>query len=72
MTATTKTYQAFRRLAFGKGWTLAQLRCDVPPTDDILAAMDATGIAAWERFVTRLQREADANLQRAAFGGEYR
>ena len=48
-----------------------QLRCDEPPTGELLAAMDQTGLDKWERFVNRLQREADANLTRMAFGGEY-
>ncbi len=65
-------YEAFRRMAFSKGWTLAQLRCDVPPSDVILAAINAVGLSRWERFVTRLQREADANLQRMAFAGEWK
>ena len=61
-------YEAWRRLVFAKRWTWPQLRCDERPTDEMLAEMDRIGLPTWERFVKRLQREADSNLIRMAFG----
>ncbi len=52
------TYVAFKKWAAKEGLTLAQLRCDdAPPTGPMLDVMDRIGLAAYERFVARLQRE---------------
>ena len=61
-------YETFRRLVFAKKWTIAQLRCDELPSAEMLEAMDEYGLDCWERFVSRLVREADVNLTRMAFG----
>ncbi len=38
-------------------WSLSQLRSDdAPPTDDLLNAMDLTGLHVWERHVNRMAR----------------
>lgn len=67
------TFAAFRTLVFAKGWTIEQLRCStMPPSEEMLAVMDRIGLSMWARFVNRIQREADANLTRMAFGGDYR
>jgi hypothetical protein len=51
-------YEAFKMLVAANGWTLAQLRCDEPPADDLLEAMDEVGLGAWEKYVLRLERES--------------
>lgn len=52
-------YEAFRRVVTEKGWTLAQLRCDsAPPSPEMWEVMERVGLADWERFVLRLEREA--------------
>jgi hypothetical protein len=45
------TYAAFCKLVKARGWTVAQLRCDVPPTEELLALMDRLGLATYERYV---------------------
>jgi hypothetical protein len=51
------SYAIFLEVARSKGWTLAALRCDVPPTDELLAVMDQIGLAKYEAFVRRVERE---------------
>lgn len=50
------TYQQWRALVWANGWTIAQLRCDERPSQEMLAAMDVVGLDAWERYVARLCR----------------
>lgn len=38
-----------------EGYTLSQLRCDEPPTPDLLDLIDLVGMDRWERYVGRLQ-----------------
>ena len=53
------TYTEFKKWVAGMGLTLAQLRCDdAPPTSQMLEVMDRIGLATYERFVGRLQRES--------------
>lgn len=66
------TFAAFRLHVFAAKWSLAALRCEVPPTAGLLDFMDRVGAGTYERFVVRLQQEADANLSRMAFGAEYK
>ncbi len=51
-------YAEFKALVADKGWTLAQVRCEVPPNDDLLALMDEIGLAPYERFALRMTRES--------------
>jgi hypothetical protein len=48
-------FEAFRQATAGR--TLAELRCDVPPADDLLNLMDRFGLERWEQFVSRLESE---------------
>jgi hypothetical protein len=50
-----KAFLDFKRLVNEAGWSLAQLRCDEPPTAGLLEAMDHFGLDDWERFVTALE-----------------
>jgi hypothetical protein len=50
-------YATFKRRVQENGWTLSQLRCDEPPTDELLAVMDTLGLEKYERFVLRLEAE---------------
>ena len=52
------SYTQFKAFVFKKGWTTAQLRCDVPPTDELLAFMDSVGLNRYESFVIRLEKES--------------
>jgi hypothetical protein len=52
-------YEAWKALVRASGWTPGQLRCDEPPTDEMLEAMDRAGLDAWERYVRRLEREGE-------------
>lgn len=54
------TFRQFRALVARHGWTLPQLRCDVPPPADMLDAIDAVGEVAWVRFTMRLEKESEA------------
>lgn len=46
------TFSQFVRAVEAAGWTEAQLRCDAPPTDDLLELMDRMGLEAYEACVT--------------------
>jgi hypothetical protein len=50
-----KAFAEFRWLVNEAGWSPEQLRCDVPPTEDLLEAMGRFGLEDWERFVTWLE-----------------
>jgi hypothetical protein len=54
------TFKEFWRLVVQQGWTLAQLRCDVRPTEDLLALMDELGLDRYERYVLRAERMAES------------
>lgn len=45
------TYAAFKRLVLWHGYTLAQLRCDVRPTREILDLIERVGHERYERYV---------------------
>ncbi len=62
------TFAQFRSEAMR--YTREQLRCDVPPTPVLLDLMDRC--PKYEAYVERLLKEADANLQRMAFGEMFR
>lgn len=49
------TYQGFKLMA--RRWTLAQLRCDEPPTEELLAFIARLG-EDYEPYVQRYEREA--------------
>lgn len=52
------SYGEFKNLVRAKGWTVPVLRSDsAPPTEDLLALMDELGLAKYERFVLRYERE---------------
>jgi hypothetical protein len=51
-------FVAFQALVTEQGWTLGQLRCDAPPTEELLEAMDRIGLATWEKYVLRWERES--------------
>lgn len=53
-------YDQFKAMVADKGWTLAQLRCDTPPSDDLLELMAVLGLAKYEQFVMRLRKEQEA------------
>jgi len=50
-------YRAFVQAIEAADYTLAQLRCDVPPSDGLLALMDQVGLARYESYVLRWERE---------------
>ena len=54
-------YADFKALVAKMGWTMPQLRCDEPPTEDLLVLMDALGLDRYERFVLALQAERQAD-----------
>lgn len=66
------SYARWREMVFARKWTMLMLRCDERPTEELFALMVEIGLDRWERYVTRLQKEADANLARMAFGADYR
>ncbi len=35
---------------------MAELRCDVPPTPELLAMIDQVGLYQWEAYCQRLER----------------
>jgi hypothetical protein len=45
------TYKEFRDAVKAAGWTEEQLRCDVPPSEALLAFMEAVGLDRYERYV---------------------
>jgi hypothetical protein len=55
--STNKAFIEFKSLVIEEGWSPAQLRCDVPPTPELLEAMGRFGLEDWERYVLRLERE---------------
>lgn len=54
-------YADFKRLVKGMCWTLPQLRCDEPPSEDLLVLMDAIGLGRYEQLVLAWQAEQQAN-----------
>jgi hypothetical protein len=54
-------YDEFKALVLANGWTIRQLRSDdAPPSPELLDLMDRIGLVRYERFVLRLQREAQS------------
>lgn len=55
------TYSEFKKLVQEKGWTVPVLRSDsAPPTEELLELMGELGLAKYERFVLRYEREQGA------------
>jgi hypothetical protein len=50
-------YVTFRAIVRQKGWTLAQLRCDVRPSQALTDFMSVLGLECYENYVLRLERE---------------
>lgn len=51
-------YAMFKKIVTANGWTLRTLRCDdAPPPAEMLELMDRVGLAKYERFVLRFERE---------------
>jgi len=50
-------YTTFRSLVRQKGWSLAQLRCDVRPPQALLDFMTLLGLECYEHYVHRLERQ---------------
>ncbi len=50
------TFREFVEMVALHRWTMAQLRCDVPPSEALLEAIDEVGADRWERYVLRLER----------------
>ncbi len=51
------TYTKFKERVKQAGWTLAELRCDVPPSDAILAFIGEVG-KKYETYVLRFEERA--------------
>ncbi len=49
-------YEAFKTAA--AKFTVAELRCDVPPSDDLIDFMETVGLKRYERFVLRFVAES--------------
>lgn len=41
--------------------TLPELRCEVPPTQELLGMIDSVGLQQWQAYCTRLEREIVRN-----------
>lgn len=52
-----RTYAGFKARVEAAKISLAELRCDVPPTQAVDDLMDDAGLAAYERHVARYERE---------------
>jgi hypothetical protein len=52
------TYTAFHSAVQSAGWTLAELRCDVPPSGALTRFMEQVGLNRYERFVLRIALDA--------------
>jgi hypothetical protein len=50
-------YGLFVQEVIGQRWSLAELRCDKPPTDQLLDLMDRLGLAKYESFVMRWEND---------------
>lgn len=48
------TFAWFKQLIAERGYTKAQLRCDVAPGPDLLDLMDRIGLSRYESWITRL------------------
>ncbi len=48
------TFKQFKDLVLSRGWSLAELRCDVPPSPDILDLIEQIGLKRYEAYVRRL------------------
>ena len=36
--------------------SLPEIRCEIPPTQEVLDMIDATGLGLWESYVAQLKR----------------
>ena len=54
-------YEAFKELVKSKGWTIQQLRCDVPPNDELLALIDSMELTWYERYLQWYEKEQQAS-----------
>jgi hypothetical protein len=50
------TFKQFKAAVKAAGWTVAQVRCDVPPPEALLDLIDRVG-PDYERFATRYVTE---------------
>ena len=48
------SYELWKLIVRKNKWSLAELRCDVRPSKEMLAVMDEMGLDRWEKFVLRL------------------
>jgi hypothetical protein len=53
------TYREFKRLVQEAGWTLAEMRFDVRPPEELLRLLDRLGLKKYERFVLKWQTEME-------------
>lgn len=49
-----RSFYQFKRLIARKGWTAAQLRCEVPLSDELQALIEDMGLIRYEDYVSRL------------------
>lgn len=55
------TYASFLKTVRAAGYTVVTLRCDdAPPTAELLDLMSECGLAKYERFVLKYEREQGA------------
>ena len=47
------TYREFKRLVQEAGWTLAEMRFDVRPPEELLRLLDRLGLKKYERLVLK-------------------
>lgn len=50
-------YNAFLKLVAENRWTLADLRCEVRPSEELLEVMGQVGLDRYEEFVTRFEED---------------
>ncbi len=53
------TYDEWKSEVEREGYTVEQVMFDVPPSPEILAFLDRTGMERWERYALRYEREHD-------------
>jgi hypothetical protein len=54
------TYREFKRLVKEAGWTLAEMRFDVRPPEELLRLLDRLGLKKYERY--QFRRAADLKI----------
>lgn len=55
----TADYRRWLAAVRSNGWTMADVRCDVPPTESLFAAMAEWGLDNWELFALAAERRGD-------------